>query len=85
MRVDKLGVSLYAVSFTANGQKSWIGSRQKVIYPDGTEEKSYGGATEYGFYFREVSVARRARSLLVRGIRFCQSIKTSSSGHGVIH
>ena len=73
VRVDKLGASLYGVSFTANGERSWIGSRQKVTYPDGTEEQSYGGATGYGFYFREVSIARRARSVLVRGIRSCQS------------
>jgi len=73
VRLDKLGPSLYSLSFTANGQKSWIGSRQKVIYPDGSEEESYGGAEGYGFYFRQVSIARRAQSVLVRGIRFCQS------------
>ena len=73
VRLDKLGPSLYGVSFTADGEKSWIGSRQKVIYPDGTEEQSYGGATGYGFYFGQASIARRARGVMASGIRFCQS------------
>ena len=77
VRLVKVGASLYKVSFTAMKPNPLIGSRQKVTYPDGRTENSYGGREDYGILFREISVARRASRALQLGIHSCQSAKKS--------
>ena len=77
VRVDKLGASIYKVSFTAMKPNPLIGYRQKVTYEDGREESGYGGRQDYGMLFRDISVARRARTAFLLGINSCKSGKES--------
>ena len=77
VRVEKLGVSIYKVSFTATKPKPLIGYRRKVTDADGREESSYGGRYDYGVLLRDISVARRARIAFLLGINSCKSGKES--------
>ena len=72
VRVDKVGESVYVVSFTTLKLKMAIASRVKSTRQDGSEDTYTSAQSGYGVYFQNGPVAHQVARALVFSIRSCQ-------------
>lgn len=71
VRVDKVGASVYVVSFTTLGSNT-ITARSKATYQDGSVDTFTSARSGYGVYFQNGPIAREVARAVVFSIRSCQ-------------
>jgi hypothetical protein len=72
IRADRVGASVYLVSFNTVGLKAAITAHQKVERADGSKDESVSAQTGYGIYLSKVQTAQRAARSLAGVARPCK-------------